>query len=80
MQWLQSETGVFLGGASEVVAESWGRVVGGESVLEAAFSCVDAWRGSPGHWGSVSRQHRYYGYDICRGANGTWYACGIFAR
>jgi hypothetical protein len=65
--------------ASEVVAESWGNVVGGENVLEAAFSCVDAWRHSSGHWGAVSRDHAYYGYDIARGANGTWYATGIFA-
>src|SRR5262245_1081676 len=69
-----------VGGASEVVAESWGRVVGGENVLEAAFSCIDAWRHSSGHWGSVSGRHRYYGYDIARAANGTWYATGIFAR
>src|SRR5262249_62347289 len=79
MQWLQSQTGVGLGGASEVVAESWGRVVGGENVLEASFSCVDAWRHSPGHWGAVSGAHRYFGYDIARGANDTWYATGIFA-
>ncbi len=65
--------------ASEVVAESWGNVVGGENVLEAAFSCVDAWRHSSGHWGAVSRDHAYFGYDIARGANGTWYATGIFA-
>jgi hypothetical protein len=80
MNALQSQVSTPVGGASEVVAESWGRVVGGENVLEAAFSCIDAWRGSAGHWGSVSRQHRYYGYDIARGANGTWYATGIFAR
>jgi hypothetical protein len=76
---LQQEVGEFLGGASEVVAESWGRVVGGENVLEAAFSCVDAWRHSPGHWGAVSGAHRYFGYDIVRSDNDTWYATGIFA-
>jgi hypothetical protein len=76
---LQGEVGEAIGGASEVVAESWGRVVGGENVLEAAFSCVDAWRHSSGHWGAVSRAHRYFGYDIARGANDTWYATGIFA-
>jgi hypothetical protein len=80
MNALQSQVATPVGGASEVVAESWGRVVGGENVLEAAFSCVDAWRGSSGHWGAVSRQHRYFGYDIAKGANGTWYATGIFAR
>jgi hypothetical protein len=75
----RSEAGIpAVGGTSEVVAESWGRFFGGENVLEAAFSCVDAWRQSPGHWGAVARRHRYYGYDIAKGANGTWYATGIF--
>jgi hypothetical protein len=77
---LQSESGVPVGGASEVVAESWGAVVGGENVLEAAFSCVDAWRQSSGHWGAVSRPQRFFGYDIARGGNSTWYATGIFAN
>jgi hypothetical protein len=76
---MSAESGEAIGAGSEVVAESWGRVVGGENVLEAAFSCVDAWRHSPGHWGAVSRLHRMFGYDIARGANGTWYATGIFA-
>lgn len=75
---LEGETGGGIGGPSEVVAESWGHVVGGENVLEAAFSCVDAWRHSSGHWGAVSRAHRYFGYDIARSDNGTWYATGIF--
>jgi hypothetical protein len=67
------------GNASEVVAESWGRVVGGEVLLEACFSCVDAWRHSTGHWRSVMTEHRYFGYDIALAPNGTWYATGIFA-
>jgi hypothetical protein len=75
---MSAESGESVGAGSEVVAESWGRVVGGENVLEAAFSCVDAWRHSSGHWGAVSRRHRFFGYDIARGANGTWYATGIF--
>ncbi len=69
-----------IGANSEVVAESWGAFVGGENVLEASFSCVDAWRQSPGHWGAVSRAQRYFGYDIARGANGTWYATGVFGN
>jgi hypothetical protein len=73
------EMGVGLGNGSEVVAESWGMVVGGENVLEAAFSCVDAWRHSPSHWSAVVGAHRYFGYDLARGSNGTWYATGIFA-
>src|SRR5262245_39934152 len=75
---MATESGEPVAAGSEVVAESWGRVVGGENVLEAAFSCVDAWRHSAGHWGAVSRLHRFFGYDIARGANGTWYATGIF--
>lgn len=64
-----------IGGASEVVAESWG----GENMLEACFSCVDAWRHSAGHWGAVMSHHRYFGYDIGLSRNGKWYATGIFA-
>jgi hypothetical protein len=79
MNRLGGEMGIGLGNGSEVVAESWGLVVGGENVLEAAFSCIDAWRHSPGHWGAVAGAHRYFGYDLARGTNGTWYATGIFA-
>lgn len=76
---ISGEMGEGVGGGSEVVAESWGAFVGGETVQEAAFSCVDAWRHSPGHWSAVSGDHRYFGYDIAKAANGTWYATGIFA-
>src|SRR2546422_259896 len=62
---LQSQ-GASFSGASEVVAESWGRVVGGENVLEAAFSCIDAWRHSSSHWSAVAGRQRYFGYDIAR--------------
>ena len=79
IDWLSPQVGAPLGNGSEVVAESWGMVVGGETLLEACFSCVDAWRQSPSHWGAVMRPHRYFGYDISQGANGTWYATGIFA-
>jgi len=67
-------------GASEVVATSWGRVVGGENVLEACYSAIDGWRNSAGHWRSVSGRQRYFGYDIAQGNNGTWYATGIFGN
>lgn len=78
--WLHGEVGdPSMGYASEVVAESWGNFVGGENVLEASFSCIDAWRHSSGHWGAVSRGHRFFGYDIAKSDNGTWYATGIFA-
>ncbi len=77
---LRSKVEMGFSGTQEVVAESWGRFVGGENVLEAAFSCIDAWRHSSGHWGAVARRHTYFGYDIAQGANGTWYATGIFGQ
>ncbi len=72
------EDGAPSGASSEIVAESWGSFVGGENVLEASFACINAWRQSPGHWGSASRAWRFFGYDIAVAANGTWYATGIF--
>jgi len=54
---LRSRVEMGFSGAQEVVAESWGRFVGGENVLEAAFSCIDAWRQSPGHGGAVAGRH-----------------------
>lgn len=80
MSGLNGRVEMGFGGASEVVAESWGRFVGGENVLEAAFSCIDAWRHSPGHWRAVAGRHTYFGYDIAQGANGKWYATGIFGN
>ncbi len=59
----------------EVVAESWA----GMELVKAALDCVHAWRQSSGHWSAVRRRHRLYGYDICRGSNGVWYATGLFA-
>ncbi len=59
----------------EVVAESWA----GMELVKAAEDCVHAWRQSSGHWNAVRRRHRLYGYDICRGNNGVWYATGLFA-
>ncbi len=61
--------------ASEVCAESWP----GQNLLEAAIECVRCWRLSPGHWRAVSAPQARYGYDMKRGANGVWYATGIFA-
>lgn len=62
--------------ASEVCAESWP----GEGLLQAAIECVRCWRLSPGHWGAVRAPHQVYGYDMKRGANGIWYATGIFGK
>jgi len=62
--------------AQEVCAESWP----GQTLVEAADDCVHAWRQSPGHWEAVRSRHALFGYDMQRGANGTWYATGIFAR
>lgn len=60
----------------EVVAESWP----GQSLVEAAEDCVSSWRQSSGHWAAVRANHGAYGYDMKRGANGIWYATGIFAK
>lgn len=62
--------------ASEVCAESWP----GEGLLQAAIECVRCWRLSPGHWNAVRQPHQVYGYDMKRGANGVWYATGIFGK
>ncbi len=61
--------------ASEVCAESWP----GENLVEAAEDCVHCWRQSPGHWSAVRSPQRVFGYDMKRGANGIWYATGIFS-
>lgn len=61
--------------AREVCAESWP----GQSLVDAAEECVDSWRQSPGHWSAVSSRHNLFAYDMKRGANGIWYATGIFA-
>ncbi len=62
--------------AFEVCAESWP----GQALLPAAIECVRCWRLSAGHWRSVSSPCTVYGYDMKRGANGVWYATGIFGR
>lgn len=62
--------------AFEVCAESWP----GQGLLQAAIECVRCWRLSAGHWHSVSSPCAVYGYDMKRGANGIWYATGIFGR
>jgi hypothetical protein len=62
--------------AYEVCAESWP----GQSLFDAAAECVDSWSQSSGHWGQVSRQAEYYGYDMQLGTSGIWYATGIFGR
>ncbi|MGY8767429.1 MAG: hypothetical protein ACKVH8_03200 [Pirellulales bacterium] len=61
---------------TEVCAESWP----GQNLEDAAIEFVRSWRHSSGHWSAVSDENVYYGYDMKRGNNGTWYATGIFAR
>jgi hypothetical protein len=61
--------------AREVCAESWP----GQSLIDAAEECVHSWRQSSGHWEAVQARHALYAYDMKRGANGVWYAAGIFA-
>lgn len=65
-----------VGGAEEVVAESWPS----ENLVEACVDCVDSWRHSPGHWQAVRTRHPLFGFDIQRGRNGIWYATGIFGH
>jgi hypothetical protein len=62
------------GSAREVCAESWP----GENLVEGAIECVRCWRLSDGHWSAVRAANRCFGYDMKRGANGVWYATGIF--
>lgn len=58
----------------EVANESWP----GQNVDDAAREMYHSWRQSSGHWSAVNGRCIYYGYSMVRGANGVWYACGIF--
>jgi hypothetical protein len=59
---------------TEVCAESWED----QDLLDSCVDCVASWRQSSGHWNAVKSPQAAYGYDIRRGANGIWYATGIF--
>jgi len=61
---------------SEVVNESWP----GRDQEAAAKEMYRSCKLSPGHWSAVNGSCRYYGYSMCLGDNGVWYACGIFAQ
>jgi hypothetical protein len=61
---------------SEVVNESWP----GQGQEAAAREMYRSWRLSAGHWSAVNGPCRYYGYAMCLGDNGIWYACGVFAE
>jgi len=52
----------------------------GETIVDAAVSCVAAWRSSPGHWSLITNNPISYGYDLVRGRSGQWYATGILAK
>lgn len=58
----------------EVANESWR----GQDMNAAAHEMYRSWRLSSGHWSAVNGHCNYYGYSMRLGANGTWYACGIF--
>lgn len=60
----------------EVCAESWPH----QTLMDAAEECVSSWRHSPGHWQAVSSKQAAFAYDMKKGANGIWYATGIFAH
>jgi hypothetical protein len=60
----------------EVANESWP----GQDIQAAAYEMYRSWKLSEGHWSAVNGHCRYYGYAMRLSKNGTWYACGIFAR
>ncbi|MCE9531673.1 MAG: hypothetical protein K8T89_11210 [Planctomycetes bacterium] len=60
-------------GGSEVVA-----MTSGGELLDGCHTCVKAWKNSEPHWTAIMAEHKYYGYDIVKAANGAWYATGIF--
>ena len=49
-----------------------------ESLFEAALSCMRLWRHSSGHWSIAKKSQRYFGYDMVRSKNGSWYGVGFF--
>jgi len=61
---------------SEVVNESWP----GQSQEEAAQEMYRSWEKSRGHWLAVNGSCQYYGYSMCLGDDGVWYAAAIFAE
>jgi hypothetical protein len=61
---------------SEVVNESWP----GQDQESAAKEMYRSWKLSPGHWSAVNGPCRYYGYAMCLGDNGVWYAAAIVGQ
>jgi hypothetical protein len=59
-------------GVNEVAASG-----NGSTIVDAAVSCVAAWRSSSGHWSLITNNPLIYGYDLVRGRSGQWYATGI---
>lgn len=49
----------------------------GGTILQAAHSAVNTWRGSGVHWGMMISQASYFGYDMIQAPSGNWYATGI---
>jgi hypothetical protein len=62
------------GSPSEICAQSQA----GISLFEGAIACMRLWRYSSAHWSIARKSHTYYGYDMARGRNGSWYAVGFF--
>ena len=67
--------------SSEVVANPGERLLGGENVLGSGLSAKHALATLVRPLARlVWRPHGYFGYDIARGGNDTWYAtliCGL---
>lgn len=68
----QTISGAVGHGVNEVAASG-----NGGTIIDAAISCVAAWRSSPGHWSIITSNPLIYGYDLARGNSGQWYATGI---
>lgn len=65
-----------LGGGSP--SEICAQCQSGLSLFEGAIACMRLWRYSSAHWAIARRDHTYYGYDMARSKNGSWYAVGFF--
>jgi hypothetical protein len=64
------------GSPSEICAQTQNSL----SLFEAALASMRMWRNSSGHWSIARKHHTYYGYDMVRGKNGSWYAVGFFIQ
>ncbi|MDR0521629.1 MAG: hypothetical protein LBH00_07225 [Planctomycetaceae bacterium] len=62
------------GSPSEICAQ----IPVGESIYDSAIRSMRAWRNSSGHWAIARKPHKYYGFDMMKNKNGSWFAVGFF--